>query len=50
VKRLGLPLAQDGNNVDMILAIWLAERRSIAELARGDQQREAGAPQVLESE
>ncbi len=27
VKRLGLPLAADGNNVDMILAIWLAERR-----------------------
>jgi hypothetical protein len=48
VKRLGLPLAQDGNTVDMILAIWLAERRSIADLARGDLAREAGTPQVLE--
>jgi hypothetical protein len=48
VKRLYLPLAQDGNKVDMILAIWLAERRSIADFARGDLEREAGAPQVLE--
>jgi hypothetical protein len=48
VKRLGLPLAQDGNKVDMILAIWLAERRSIADLARNDPVREAGTPQVLE--
>ena len=48
VKRLGLPLAQDGENVDMILAIWLAERRSIADLARNDPAREAGTPQVLE--
>ena len=43
VKRLGLPLAQDGDTVDMILAVWLAERRKIADLAR-----EAGAPHVLE--
>jgi hypothetical protein len=48
VKRLGLPLAQDGARVDMILCIWLAERRSIADLARGDLAREAGTPQVLE--
>ena len=48
VKRLGLPLAQDGDNVDMILAIWLAERRSIASLVRSDPAREAGMPQVLE--
>jgi hypothetical protein len=48
VKRLGLPLAQDGNNVDMILAVWVAERRSLADLARGDPAREAGTPQVLE--
>ena len=48
VKRLGLPLAQDGSNVDMILAIWLAERRSIADLADSDLEREAGTPQVLE--
>ena len=48
VKRLGLPLAQDGERVDMILAVWLAERRSIADLARSDLQREAGTPQVLE--
>ena len=48
VKRLGLPLAQDGDTVDMILAIWLAERRKISDLARGDLEREAGTPQVLE--
>lgn len=48
VKRLGLPLAQDGDRVDMILAVWLAERRSVADLARGDPAREAGTPLVLE--
>lgn len=48
VKRLGLPLAQDGDKVDMILAIWLAERRKISDLARSDLAREAGTPQVLE--
>jgi hypothetical protein len=47
VKRLGLPLAQDGHTVDMILAIWLAERPKIADLVRGDLAREAGTPQVL---
>ncbi|WP_119302394.1 PAS domain-containing protein [Dongia deserti] len=48
VKRLGLPLAHDGHNVDMILAVWLAERRSLADLARNEPEREAGTPQVLE--
>jgi hypothetical protein len=48
VKRLGLPLAQDGDKVDMILVLWLAERRSIADLARGDAASEAGTPQMLE--
>ena len=48
VKRLGLPLAQDGDKVDMIIAIWLAERRKISDLARSDLAREAGTPQVLE--
>ena len=48
VKRLVLPLAHDGDKVDMILAIWLAERRKISDLARGDLAREAGTPQVLE--
>ena len=48
VKRLGLPLAHDGDRVDMILAVWLTERRSLADLARGDPAREAGTPMVLE--
>lgn len=48
VKRLGLPLAQDGEKVDMILAIWLAERRSIADLARAGPAHDAGTPVVLE--
>ena len=48
VKRLGLPLAQDGQNVDMILAIWLAERHPNTHLARGDIERDAGTPQLLE--
>jgi len=48
VKRLGLPLAQDGDKVDMILAIWLAERRSIADVLRSDPAHEAGTPMVLE--
>jgi len=43
IKRLGLPLAQDGEKVDMILAIWLAECRSAA-----DPARETGTPMVLE--
>ena len=48
VKRLGLPLAQDGRNVDMILAVWLAEHRPASDRARGDFERDAGTPQVLE--
>ena len=48
VKRLGLPLAHDGENVDMILFVWLAERRFIADLARGESDRDSGTPQVLE--
>jgi hypothetical protein len=47
VKRLGLPLAQDGSRVDMILAVWIAERRSIADLARADPAHDAGEPHVL---
>jgi hypothetical protein len=46
MKRLGLPLAQDGSKVDMILAIWSAERRPVSDLARDEPA--AGAPQVLE--
>lgn len=49
VKRLGLPLAQDGSNVDMVLALWVAERQSRADVARvllaG---AEVPGPQVLE--
>jgi hypothetical protein len=48
MKRLGLPLARDGERVDMILAVWMAEHRSIADLARGDRERDAGEPRVLE--
>jgi hypothetical protein len=48
VKRLGLPLAQDGDKVDMILAVWLAERGKTAGFARADLAREAGTPLVLE--
>ena len=47
VKRLGLPLARDGHRVDMILAIWLAERRSPAERARSDADMDDGEPVVL---
>ncbi len=48
VKRLGLPLAQDGRTVDMILAIWVAERRSAANRTRSDAQLDDGEPIVLE--
>jgi hypothetical protein len=48
MKRLGLPLARDGERVDMILAVWIAEHRSIADLARGDPAPDAGEPRVLE--
>lgn len=45
VKRLGLPLAQDGRTVDMILATWHAEHRSDPDATV---PREPGAPTVLE--
>jgi hypothetical protein len=48
VKRLGLPLAQDGQKVDMILAVWLAQSRSTSDLAHDDLEGDAGMPQVLE--
>jgi hypothetical protein len=48
VKRLGLPLAHDGETVDMILAVWIAERRSMADLGRGNLEPGAGGPRVLE--
>lgn len=48
VKRLGLPLAQDGTNVDMILAVWLADRRPAADREPGELDGEPAAPQVLE--
>ena len=44
VKRLGLPLAQDGRTVDMILATWQAEHRSEP---KATEPREPGAPIVL---
>ena len=48
VKRLGLPLAQDGAKVDMILATWVAEKRSIADRTPGALNLETGEPKVLE--
>ncbi len=48
VKRLGLPLAQDGRKVDMVLATWLAERRSIADLERDEPEFESGEAKVLD--
>jgi len=48
VKRLGLPLAGDGRTVDMVLAVWLAERKSLSGLARGELEADAGEPQVLQ--
>jgi hypothetical protein len=47
MRRLGLPLARDGVEVDMILAVWMAEHRSAADLARGDRERD-GEPRLLE--
>jgi hypothetical protein len=47
VKRLGLPLAQDGQAVDMILTLWLAERQSRADFARRSQAGAGNVPQVL---
>jgi hypothetical protein len=48
VKRLGLPLAQDGHNVDMILVVWLAQRRSAAGLTLQELEMDAGEPIALE--
>jgi len=48
MKRLGLPLAQDGERVDMILAVWIAEHRSAADLTRDGLERDTGEPRVLE--
>lgn len=49
VRRIGLPLAQDGRNVDMVLGLWLADRRSFTDLSRGPlQELEGPGPQVLE--
>lgn len=49
VKRLGLPLAQDGRKVDMILVVWIAERRPAASLTPKDLEMDAGDPIALES-
>lgn len=49
VKRLGLPLAQDGHQVDMILVVWIAERRAAASLTPKDLEMDAGEPIALES-
>ena len=49
VKRLGLPLARDGRNVDMVLCLWLAQRKSRTDLAREAAAHPEGpGPQLLE--
>lgn len=50
IKRLGLPLAQDGSNVDMVLALWVAQRQSRTDLAKAVAAggTEGGRPQLLE--
>lgn len=50
VKRLGLPLAQDGRTVDMVLALWVAQRRSRTDLAKAIAAggAEGGRPHLLE--
>jgi hypothetical protein len=49
VKRLGLPLARDGRNVDMVLGLWLAQRKSRTDLAREAAVHPDGpGPQLLE--
>ena len=50
VKRLGLPLAQDGRNVDMVLALWVAQRQSRTDLAKAITAAgpEGSRPQLLE--
>jgi hypothetical protein len=39
-KRLGVPLAADGRNVDMVLAVWLARPRAPGDLASGTEADE----------
>lgn len=49
VKRLGLPLARDGRNVDMVLCLWLAQRKSRTDLAKEAAAHPDGpGPQMLE--
>ena len=50
VRRLGLPLAQDGRNVDMVLALWAAQRQSRTDLAKATAAggAEGARPQLLE--
>ena len=50
VQRLGLPLAQDGRNVDMVLALWVAQRQSRADLGKAAAAAgaEGSRPQLLE--
>lgn len=49
VKRLGLPLARDGHNVDMVLCLWMAQRKSRTDLAKEAAAHPDGpGPQLLE--
>ena len=49
VKRLGLPLARDGRNVDMVLGLWVAQRQSRTDLAKAAAAHPEGpGPQLLE--
>ncbi len=49
VRRIGLPLAQDGKTVDMVLGLWLADRRSFTDLSRGTlEEMDGPGPQLLE--
>ena len=49
VKRLGLPLARDGRNVDMVLGLWVAQRKSRTDLAKEAAAHPDGlGPQLLE--
>lgn len=49
VRRLGLPLARDGRNVDMVLGLWMAQRKSRTDLAKEAAAHPDGpGPQLLE--
>ncbi len=49
VKRLGLPLARDGRNVDMVLGLWVAQRKSRTDLSKDAAAHPDGpGPQLLE--